>query len=242
MDVPTRAIVGVEALLRWDSADRGSIAPDQFIPLAEETGLIVPIGAWVLGQACRQLARWRRIRPVMSLAVNLSVRQILEPSIVTTVEDVLRASGIDPSALTLELTESVFISSGQGVEETMVDLKALGVKLAIDDFGTGYSVAQLISSGSRSIRSRSTRRSSWASGPIRTTLALVAAIIAMADALDLTVTAEGVENQLQLSILEDLQCQHAQGFFPGSADDSRRRRRADRPAAAAVPDRGRPAR
>jgi diguanylate cyclase (GGDEF)-like protein/PAS domain S-box-containing protein len=142
VDLATGAMVSAEALLRWHHPDRGLLGPDEFISLAEETGLIVlivPIGAWVLEQACRELARWQRTEPSMSVAVNLSVRQMLAPDIAGLIADVLRRTRVRPADLCLEMTESVLMDDTDYFERTLASLKALGVCLAIDDFGTGYS-------------------------------------------------------------------------------------------------------
>jgi len=139
VDLSTGEMVSAEALLRWQHPERGLVSPAEFIPIAEENGLIVPIGAWVLEQACRQLVGWQREQPSMTVAVNLSVRQMLAPDIAGLIADVLGRTGALAESLCLELTESVFMEDVDYFARTLNSLKTLGVRLAIDDFGTGYS-------------------------------------------------------------------------------------------------------
>jgi diguanylate cyclase (GGDEF)-like protein/PAS domain S-box-containing protein len=212
IDLTTGAMVSAEALVRWKHPDRGLILPDEFIPLAEETGLIVPIGAWVLEQACRQLALWQQTVPSMSVAVNLSVRQTAAPEISDVIQGVLRRTGVRPASLCLELTESIFMEDVVYFEKMLATLKALGVKLSIDDFGTGYSsLSYLKRFPVDAVKVDRTFVDGLGSEPHDS--ALVAAIVAMAAALDLEVTAEGVESQDQLAQLRKLGCQRAQGFY-----------------------------
>ena len=188
--------------------------PDEFIPLAEETGLIVPIGAWVLEQACWQLVKWRRTVPSMSVsvAVNLSVRQTAAPDIAGVIEDVLRRTGARAEDLCLELTESIFMEDVVYFERALGSLKALGVKLSIDDFGTGYSsLSYLKRFPVDAVKVDRSFVDGLGSDPHDS--AIVAAILAMAAALDLEVTAEGVETHDQLANLKYLGCHRAQGFY-----------------------------
>jgi diguanylate cyclase (GGDEF)-like protein/PAS domain S-box-containing protein len=213
VDLATGAMVSAEALLRWQHPDRGLVGPDEFIHLAEETGLIVPIGAWVLEQACRQLVQWQRTEPSMSVAVNLSVRQMLAPDIAGLIEDVLTRTGVRPADLCLEMTESVLMDDVDYFGRTLASLKALGVDLAIDDFGTGYSsLSYLKRFPVDAVKVDRAFVDGLGANPHDS--ALVAAIIAMAGALGLEVTAEGVETQDQLANLKRLQCPRAQGFYP----------------------------
>jgi diguanylate cyclase (GGDEF)-like protein/PAS domain S-box-containing protein len=220
IDLSTGAMVSAEALLRWEHPDGHLVGPDDFIPLAEEIGLIVPVGAWVLEQACEKLAGWQRINPSMSVAVNLSVRQMLAPGVLTLVDDVLRRTGARPDGLCLELTESVFMADVEFFERTLAGLKALGVALSIDDFGTGYSsLSYLKRFPLDAVKVDRAFVDGLGTDPHDT--ALVAAIVAMADALGLEVTAEGVETREQLAHLKRLKCRRAQGFYlarPMSAD------------------------
>jgi EAL domain-containing protein (putative c-di-GMP-specific phosphodiesterase class I) len=134
-------MTGVEALIRWRHPARGIIPPDAFIPLAEETGLIVPIGRWVLRMACQEAATWRRHGRPLGMSVNLSGRQLDEDDLVRDVADALELRGLDPMALTLEITETTLMRDAEAAarELTLTALKALGVRIAVDDFGTGYS-------------------------------------------------------------------------------------------------------
>jgi diguanylate cyclase (GGDEF)-like protein/PAS domain S-box-containing protein len=211
IDLTTGAMVSAEALLRWERPGIGSVSPVEFIPTAEDTGLIVPIGAWVLEQACHQLIQWQRTSPSMSVAVNLSVRQILSHDIVAQVQDILLRTGVAPGSLCLELTESVFMGDVEYFVKTLTDLKNLGTRLSIDDFGTGYSSLSYLSRFPVDAV-KIDRAFVDGLGTNRHDTALVAAILSMAAALDLQVTAEGVENQHQLAELKNMHCDRAQGF------------------------------
>jgi diguanylate cyclase (GGDEF)-like protein/PAS domain S-box-containing protein len=220
VELSTGKMVNAEALLRWEHPSGVLVQPDEFIPLAEETGLIVPIGAWVLEQACQQLVQWQRTDPSMSVAVNLSLRQTLSPDIVEMIDDVLARTGAPPGNLTLELTESVFMEDSGLLEETLARVKSLGVRLSIDDFGTRYSsISRLKRLPVDAVKVDRTFVDGLGTDSHDT--ALVAAIVAMAAALDLEVTAEGVETHGQLDYLKRLHCRRAQGFYlarPMTAD------------------------
>jgi diguanylate cyclase (GGDEF)-like protein/PAS domain S-box-containing protein len=220
VELATGAMVSAEALLRWEHPDRGLVPPEEFITLAEETGLIVPIGAWVLDQSCRQLARWQRIDRAMTLAVNLSVRQLLDPAIAARLAAVLLQSGARAKGLCLELTESVFMEDVEFFGKVLARLKRLGVRLTIDDFGTGYSsLSYLKRFPVDAVKVDRAFVDGLGTDPHDS--ALVAAIVAMAAALDLEVTAEGVETQEQLAHLKRLGCRRVQGFHlarPMTAD------------------------
>jgi diguanylate cyclase (GGDEF)-like protein/PAS domain S-box-containing protein len=212
VDLSTGGMVSAEALLRWEHPDRGMVGPDEFIPLAEETGLIVPIGAWVLERAAQQLAYWQRCEPTISVAVNLSVRQMLAPDIAALVEDVLKRTGVRPAGLCLELTESVFMEDVEYFGRTLASLKNMGVRLALDDFGTGYSALSYLKRFPfDAVKVDRAFVDGLGTDPHDS--ALVAAIVAMADALDLEVTAEGVETAEQLAHLKKLHCRRAQGYY-----------------------------
>jgi diguanylate cyclase (GGDEF)-like protein/PAS domain S-box-containing protein len=212
VDLTTGIMVSAEALLRWNHPERGLVSPEEFIPIAEETGLIVPIGAWVLEQACAQLAEWQDTQITMSVAVNLSVRQVGAPDIVSLVRDVLRRTGARPESLCLELTESVLMDDVESAKWTLESLKGLGVRLAIDDFGTGYSsLSYLKRFPVDAVKVDRAFVDGLGADPHDS--ALVAAIVAMASALNLEVTAEGVETNNQLESLMLLGCRRAQGFY-----------------------------
>jgi diguanylate cyclase (GGDEF)-like protein/PAS domain S-box-containing protein len=216
IDLSDGKLVGVEALIRWQHPERGLISPAEFIPLAGETGLIVPMGAWVLGQACRQLIEWRQFATSeatdLSIAVNLSVRQLLAPDIVDIVDDVLRATGVRPADVCLELTETVLMKDVEYFGTTLARLKALGVSLAIDDFGTGYSsLSYLTQFPVDSLKIDRSFVSLLGDDPQDN--AVIAAIVALAGALDLSVIAEGIETRQQLAILKRMGVNRAQGYY-----------------------------
>jgi diguanylate cyclase (GGDEF)-like protein/PAS domain S-box-containing protein len=204
---------GVEALLRWNHPTRGTIPPMQFIPLAEDTGLIVPIGRWVLHEACREgvLLQQRFPRPEpLTISVNLSVKQLQSETIVQDLRDALRASRLPASSLVLEVTETVMMADADIAASRLKDLKELGVRIAMDDFGTGYSSLAYLSRLPVDIlkmdRSFLAPESAGASG-------LAAAILAIGDRLGLEVVAEGIEYQEQSETLQQLGCELGQGFL-----------------------------
>jgi diguanylate cyclase (GGDEF)-like protein len=203
---------GAEALLRWQHPTRGLLLPDSFLAMAEETGLIVAIGAWVLEQACRELRRWQDAHtgPLpLGVAVNLSGRQ-LEPDLVAVVAESLRRHRLDPDSLTLEITEGLITGEGSTVHETLRALKALGVWLSIDDFGTGHSsLGRLRDYEFDELKIDRSFVGDLDSGDPT----LVATQIAMAHGLGLGVVAEGVETQAQLDYLRNAGCGQVQGYF-----------------------------
>jgi diguanylate cyclase (GGDEF)-like protein/PAS domain S-box-containing protein len=205
-------VYGFEALLRWHHPTRGTIAPTQFIPLAEDTGLIVPIGRWTLNQACQQAAQLHErfeTDPPLNISVNLSVKQLQSDSIVDDVRNALESSGLTPSALVLEITESVMMADMDLAVERLHALKRLGIKLAMDDFGTGYSSLSYLSRLPVDILKMD--RSFLTSGD--SVSGLPAAIVALGESLDLEVVAEGIEQATQASLLRDLGCELGQGFL-----------------------------
>ena len=219
----TDRVVGVEALMRWEHPEKGVVPPLEFIPLAEETGLIVPIGAWVLQQACEEAQRWHAAapdRPPLIVSVNVSGRQF-ESGLPELVAGVLAGTGIDPSTVCLEVTESVVMENAEFAITTLRQLKALGVRISIDDFGTGYSsLAYLRRFPLDELKVDKSFVDGLGRDPEAT--AIVAAVMGMAHALDLTVVAEGVETEAQAAALRNLGCDEAQGYLyarPQSARD-----------------------
>ena len=205
-------LVGFEALVRWDHPERGLISPDQFIAAAEESGLIVPIGQYVLERALRQIAQLSATRPGVTMSVNLSARQLEDPGLVTRVDRAIRSSGADPSALCLEMTEATIHRNAELATSTLQQLKAVGVKIAIDNFGTGYS--SLPSLEQLPIDTLKIHQSYVAKLSREPAAAgIVRAVVELGHALGLNVVAEGVETDMQMAQLRELRCDEAQGFL-----------------------------
>ena len=212
-DLATGRISGLEALLRWTNAELGSISPEEFIPLAEETGLILPIGEWALRTACRQLRQWQDMDlPAGRVAVNVSAVQFTQRNFCAMVADVLRETGLAPECLELEITESLMMRDEDWTRDVLAELRRIGVSVAIDDFGMGYSsLGRLGAIAVNRLKiDRSFVRSVDSLGRHAT---IVTAIVSMARALGLQVVAEGVENFNQLLHLQDQQCNEVQGFL-----------------------------
>ena len=212
IDLRTGSNCGAEALLRWEHPELGAVPPAQFIRVAEESGYIEHIGRWVLYEACRQMKRWQGDGAApRRLAVNVSARQIRKPGLVDLVAECTRAAGVAPSCLELEITETVLIDHGPGVERMLQDLAAMGARISLDDFGTGFSsMAYLKRFAVHNVKID--RVFVEGLGRDADSEAIVAAIIAMAHALGKTVTAEGIETTEQWSLLCKLGCDRAQGF------------------------------
>ena len=206
---------GAEALVRWEHPERGAVEPAEFIGLCEESGLIVPLGEWILRAVCRQLKEWERAGlGSLTVALNLSARQLQQRNIVRTIADILNETGVRPGSLSMELTESLLMEPGGGFERRLRELAELGITLAIDDFGTGYSsLAYLKNFPVSTLKiDRSFIEDVTTSADAE---AITMAIIALAKAMDLEVVAEGVEKQEQVDFLRKRGCQKAQGYLLG---------------------------
>jgi diguanylate cyclase (GGDEF)-like protein/PAS domain S-box-containing protein len=228
------SIVSVEALLRWEHPTRGLVSPAEFIPVAEESGLIEPIGRWVLNAACAQASLWHDARPdsrPVGICVNLSARQFTQQDLQASVVNALELTGIEPSSLCMEITESLLLENPESVTETITRVARLGVRFVLDDFGTGYSslayLTRLPIDGLKVDRSfvdalgRDTRSTT-----------ITTAIVRLAQALSVEVIAEGVETERQLRALRELDCELAQGFYlhrPLGAEEVSKLLAAERP-------------
>ncbi|HUN53545.1 MAG TPA: EAL domain-containing protein [Smithella sp.] len=213
LDFKTGAITGVEALLRWNNPQLGSITPSQLIPVAEETGLIIPIGRWVLKTACNQNVAWQRQGlPAICMAVNLSLRQLADDNLLNDIKAALQESGMKPNLLELEITESMVMHNPQRLIAVLTKIREMGVRLAIDDFGTGYSsLAQLKNFPINTLKvDRSFIRNIPEDCDNK---AITEAIIIMGKNLSLTVVAEGVETKEQENFLREQVCDEMQGFY-----------------------------
>jgi diguanylate cyclase (GGDEF)-like protein/PAS domain S-box-containing protein len=215
VELPGRRIVGYEALLRWEHPDRGLLLPADFVRVAEETGLIVPIGAWVAQQACAQLARWRAEgADDIWVAVNLSARQLGGESLVADIDAAIRKVGIPSSALRVEITESLLIENVEQATATLRLLRELGVLVVVDDFGTGYSSLSYLSRFPVDVLKIDKSLMSGLGRDERDT-AIVTAVVGLAHTLGLDAVGEGVEDARQLEALTALGCDHAQGYLLG---------------------------
>jgi diguanylate cyclase (GGDEF)-like protein len=214
VDLETGDVVGAEALLRWQHPTRGIVAPGDFIPIAEESGLIVPLGRWVLREACRQLARWRAEETsarALQISVNVSARQLQAADFVDDVREALAGAGLEPRALVLEVTEASVVHDPARATRMLDALRAMGVGLVLDDFGTGYSSLAMLDAlpfdGMKLDRS-SVMRIGASGGAVP----LVRAIVDLGRALGLSLVAEGIENEHQLAELRRLGVREGQGF------------------------------
>ncbi|MDQ3662698.1 MAG: EAL domain-containing protein, partial [Actinomycetota bacterium] len=214
VDMKDGTMVGTEALLRWKDSKRGDIPPADFIPLAEATGLVVPLGRWVLRRACRQLGEWKKMWPhrSLSMSVNLSVTQLVHADLRKDIEEALEMSGIDPANLVLELTESVLIKESEKAIDKLLELKSLGVRLALDDFGTGYSSLSYLRRFPIDVlkidRSFVTGVGGTGKGKD-----LFDAVIKVGKSLNMKTVAEGIEKSEQARALREIDCDLGQGFY-----------------------------
>jgi diguanylate cyclase (GGDEF)-like protein len=214
VDLESRTVVGLEALVRWHHPTRGLLLPAEFIPTAEETGLIVPLGRWIIARACAQAAVWRADAPdrPLSISVNLSPRQLHDPELLTLASQVLADSGLPPGVLTIEITENLLLGDAELAGRRLAELRALGVQVAVDDFGTGYSsLAYLRRYPVDVLKIDRSFVDPMTDGPRQA--ALVRSIVDLASALEVDTVAEGVERSEQASALSGLGCRVAQGFY-----------------------------
>jgi diguanylate cyclase (GGDEF)-like protein len=221
IDLQSERVVGAEALIRWRHPVRGVIAPDTFIPLAEETGLIVAIGRWVLTEACKQAAVWHDESRSVQVSVNVSARQLDHKNLLEDVQSALTGSKLEPSTLTLEITETALMRDADSTTQQLMKLKALGMQIAIDDFGTGYSSLAYLSQFPVDVLKidRTFVTGLCDSADSR---ALAHTLIALGKTLGLETLAEGIENPAQLEILKHEQCDLGQGYLfarPLTAED-----------------------
>jgi len=217
----TESVVSFEALLRWNSPEHGNVSPVKFIPLAEDTRLIIPIGEWVLRQACAEALNWP---DHVRVAVNVSGEQLLDPHFASTVVSALAMTGLPARRLEIEVTESIFLRDAIAARSTLEQIMALGCSIALDDFGTGYSSLGYL----RKMRFSTIKvdRSFVQGAALKNpeSLAIIRAVVAMAESLGVTTTAEGVETELELEVVKALGCNKIQGFYfgrPMPATDAR---------------------
>jgi diguanylate cyclase (GGDEF)-like protein len=219
IDIGSGRIDGVEALLRWNDPELGSVTPKEFIPVAEETGLIVPLGAWVIREACRQGAEWHKAGlPPLRVSVNVSTEQFRREDLVATVAGALEETGFDPNLLELEITESLMLQDDEATATLLRELRAMGMRIALDDFGTGYSSLSYLARYPLDVLKldRSLVRDLTVDPHAR---GVATAVISMAHALELRVVAEGVDQADQLSFLREQGCDEFQGFlFAGALE------------------------
>jgi EAL domain-containing protein (putative c-di-GMP-specific phosphodiesterase class I) len=214
--VSTRSgrICGAEALVRWQHPLRGRLGPAAFIEVAEESGLILPLGSWVLEEAIRQMAAWQRAgRPALSVAVNVSSFQLRRPGLADTVRNALSTHGVDGRQLVLELTESAIMDTGASVADTLAAIKQLGVRLALDDFGTGYSSLSYLRRFPLDELKIDRSFIAECAGGQGSAAVIVRATIAMAHGLGLRVVGEGIETEAQLKFLRLQRCDQYQGYL-----------------------------
>jgi diguanylate cyclase (GGDEF)-like protein len=211
-ELDSERVVGVEALIRWCHPTRGIVSPDDFIPIAESSGLIIPIGRWVLAQACRQAATWHRRGRTIGIAVNVSARQLDADELIDDVRAALDASGLDPATLTLEVTETTLMSDTDAASKRLHLLKQLGVLIAIDDFGTGYSSLAYLRQFPADVL-KIDRSFVSAMDSTNESTALIHTLVQLGKSLHIQTLAEGIEDREQLHTLQREHCDHGQGFL-----------------------------
>jgi diguanylate cyclase (GGDEF)-like protein/PAS domain S-box-containing protein len=216
LDLNTRQLKGFEALIRWISPELGFISPAQFIPIAEETGLIVQIGEWVLEEACRQMEQWKYLYPQyahLTIAVNLSGRQIKEPHLIEQIDQILLKTKFDPHCLKLEITESILMENMEETAQFFQQLKSRNIKLSMDDFGTGYSSLSYLHRFPMNTLKIDRAFVSRIEDESQEHLEIIRAIISLAHVFNMDVVAEGIEEENQAQQLQKLGCEYGQGYF-----------------------------
>ena len=221
-DARSQNVVSFEALVRWNSAEHGFVSPGKFIPLAEDTRLIVPIGQWVMRKACEEARQWP---DEVKINVNVSPEQLLEPDFHKHIVEVLAQTGLRPERLEIEVTESIFLRDASVARNALEQVMALGCSVALDDFGTGYSsLGYLRKLRFSTIKVDRTFVQGAAQGAAES-LAIINAVVAMAKSLDMTTTAEGVETLEEVEMVRNLGCDKIQGFYfgrPMTREDARK--------------------
>jgi EAL domain-containing protein (putative c-di-GMP-specific phosphodiesterase class I) len=212
LDLSDMRPTGVEALVRWQNPRRGLIQPDAFIPLLEETGLIVDVGRWVLEEACRQAAEWRRAGHLINMAVNVSARQLDTDQLIVDIEGALANNGLEADTLTIEITETTLMTNIEDTAQRLASIKDLGVRIAIDDFGTGYSsLAHLQRFPVDALKIDRSFIAGLKNNKEGETL--IHTLVQLGKALALETFAEGIEEQQELSLLREEDCDSGQGFL-----------------------------
>jgi len=207
-----RQITGFEALIRWQHPDRGLVSPGEFIPSLEQTGLIVPVGKWVLRQACEQLHCWQQISAVpLTMSVNLSVRQFSHPYLLEDIQTIIKETEIDPARLKLEITESALVDNAEAAAKLIRHLRSLKIQISIDDFGTGYSSLSYLNQ----FPANMLKIDRSFVNDIQHSPEIVCAIVTLGHALDMELIAEGIEEESQAQQLQTLQCEYGQGYWLG---------------------------
>jgi EAL domain-containing protein (putative c-di-GMP-specific phosphodiesterase class I) len=210
--LPAMAVVGVEALLRWTSPEFGDVGPTEFIPIAEDTGTIIPIGAWALRESCEAMTRLAKLGHELELNVNVSAVQVSKPDFPLWVRNTIAHAGFPATMLGLEITETALMRPNSITTRNLHELQSLGVRIVLDDFGTGYSSLSWLKH--HPLGSIKIDRGFVSGLPNdKNDLAIVSAVIGLASSLGCTVTAEGVETASQLTVLNALGCKRAQGFL-----------------------------